>query len=82
MCANAEAGSSAAPRQPDSSLPQQEAFDDQLPEAPGLRHCTVSNSNTAALPMVSRDRIREHVKGSDQAETDSPPYAAVSTDKC
>lgn len=76
--AAAEAGP-AAPHQLDGSLPpQQRVLCDQLPEAPGLPHCTVSNSNTAAVPAVSRHVNREDVRGSDQAESYSPPDAAVS----
>ena len=78
MCAAAEAGSSGAPQQPDSSLPpQQGAFRDHLPEAPGVTPCTVSNSNTAAVSGVSPDARREDVVGSDQAETNSPPDTTV-----
>ena len=79
LCAAAEASSSPAPQQPDGSLPpQQGIFCDQLPEAPGVPHRTVSNSKTAAVPAVSRHVKREDVRGSDQAETESPPDAAVS----
>lgn len=48
---------------------------DQPHEAPGLTHSTVSN--TAAVPVVTRDVNRKGVKGFDQAETGSPRNAAV-----
>ena len=76
MCAAVEAGSSAAPQQPEASLaPQPGICFDQAHEAPGLAHSTVSN--TAALPVLTPHVNREAVKGFDQAETGSPHNAAV-----